>query len=117
MNHQAVCLISSLPSRNRLRSDLLEGYLRREFPGYKDFDIQVRPLRPSRSYSSSGRVLIVRAQLSVDGKEFYTFETPKALTRVSQLSSSLKPSGSRPPWVGLTFHGNHRVKSSISRSM
>ncbi|KAH6857127.1 hypothetical protein B0I37DRAFT_412993 [Chaetomium sp. MPI-CAGE-AT-0009] len=46
-------------STYRLRSDLLEEYLRTQFPGYRYFNIQ----------------------LSVDGKEFYTFETPKALTR------------------------------------
>ncbi|KAK3290431.1 uncharacterized protein B0H64DRAFT_412333 [Chaetomium fimeti] len=56
---QKTTMVRGSVSTYRLRSDHLETYLRTLFPGYRYFDIQ----------------------LSVDGKEFYTFETPKALTR------------------------------------
>lgn len=69
-------------STYRLRSDLLESYLRTQFPGYRYFDIHVRP-RHALLFLRAGAN--APAQLSVDGKEFYTFETPMALTRVSQL--------------------------------
>ncbi|KAL2182098.1 uncharacterized protein P884DRAFT_215970 [Thermothelomyces heterothallicus CBS 202.75] len=45
-------------STYRLRSDHLEEYLKSQFRGYEKFDVQ----------------------LSADGKEFYTFNTPSALT-------------------------------------
>ncbi|KAK3345901.1 hypothetical protein B0T25DRAFT_461778 [Lasiosphaeria hispida] len=46
-------------STYRLRKDLLQDYLKSEFPKHKDFKIS----------------------LSEDGKEFWVFETPKALTK------------------------------------
>lgn len=71
-------------STYRLRSDLLESYLRTQFPGYtnRDFNIHVRPCHALLFFRVGANA---PAQLSVDGKEFYTFETPIALTRVSQL--------------------------------
>ncbi|KAK5658135.1 hypothetical protein OQA88_2107 [Cercophora sp. LCS_1] len=44
----------------RLMANDLDKYLRSQFPGYDTWNFRV--------------------QLSADGKEFYTFETPKALT-------------------------------------
>ncbi|KAK0714742.1 hypothetical protein B0H67DRAFT_578970 [Lasiosphaeris hirsuta] len=46
-------------STYRLRKDLLEKYLKSEFPKHADFKID----------------------LSKDGREFWVFETPEALTK------------------------------------
>ncbi|KAG7292037.1 hypothetical protein NEMBOFW57_002068 [Staphylotrichum longicolle] len=47
----------------RLRADLLEDYLRTQFPGHTAFNVQ----------------------LSADGKQLYTFDTPSALTQAQQV--------------------------------
>jgi hypothetical protein len=70
-------------STYRLRSDLLEDYLHTVFPGYNpgDFNVQVGALLLHRAECDEGAD--AHAQLSADGKEFYTFDTPTALTKVS----------------------------------
>jgi hypothetical protein len=70
-------------STYRLRSDLLETYLQSQFPSYspRDFNVQVGALLLHRAECDEGAD--AHAQLSADGKEFYTFDTPTALTKVS----------------------------------
>jgi hypothetical protein len=68
-------------STYRLRSDLLKEYLQSEFPNFKDFNVQVGALLFHRAECDEGADN--HAQLSADGKEFYTFDTPEALTKVS----------------------------------
>jgi hypothetical protein len=67
-------------STYRLRSDLLEEYLQSQFPSYKNFNVQVGALLFHRAECEEGAD--THAQLSADGKEFYTFDTPEALTEV-----------------------------------
>lgn len=80
-------------STYRLRSDLLEAYFRSQFPGHRNFNVQVGALllttllfhRTERNSGTDAHV-----QLSVDGRELYTFDTPTALTKVSFVNVSYR---------------------------